>query len=62
MSVRLRPSAVNWMPGCVGVARRTLDPLALVRIQARQPELKELNEWTKNLPGVPECISREKAT
>ena len=24
------------MPGCVAVARRTLNPLALVRIQARQ--------------------------
>ena len=37
MSVRLRPSAQSkLMPSCVVVARRTLDPLALVRIQARQ--------------------------
>ena len=27
----------NKMPSCVVVARGTLDPLALVRIQARQP-------------------------
>ena len=40
MSVRIRPSAQNKaMPGCVVVARGTLDPLALVRIQARQPVL-----------------------
>jgi hypothetical protein len=38
VSVRVRPSAPNSVPGCVAVARRTLDPLALVRIQARQPE------------------------
>ena len=36
MSVRVRPSAL--MPSCVVVARGTLDPLALVRIQARQPD------------------------
>ncbi len=36
MSVRARPSA--RMPSCVVVARGTLNPLALVRIQARQPD------------------------
>jgi hypothetical protein len=38
VSVRVRPSAPRSVPGCVAVARRTLDPLALVRIQARQPK------------------------
>ena len=46
MSVRVRPSAdkkearfsyVNRMPSCVVVAQGTLDPLAQVRILARQP-------------------------
>ena len=39
MSVRVRPSAPRYdtMPGCVAVAQRTLDPLAQVRILARQP-------------------------
>ena len=40
MSVRARPSALYEMPSCVVVARGTLDPLALVRIQARQPVWK----------------------
>jgi hypothetical protein len=39
VSVRIRPSAPkhNIVPGCVVVAQRTLDPLAQVRILARQP-------------------------
>ena len=46
VSVRVRPSAdkkearflyVNRMPSCVVVAQGTLDPLAQVRILARQP-------------------------
>ena len=60
MSVRLRPSAQSkLMPSCVAVARRTLDPLALVRIQARQPKASEMNEWIKDLPRVPESMSRK---
>ncbi len=39
VSVRIRPSAPkpDKLPGCVAVAQRTLDPLAQVRILARQP-------------------------
>jgi hypothetical protein len=39
VSVRIRPSAPehDMVPGCVAVAQRTLDPLAQVRILARQP-------------------------
>ena len=38
MSVRVRPSAPGvTLPSCVAVARGTLDPLAQVRILARQP-------------------------
>ena len=38
MSVRVRPSAPDvTLPSCVAVARGTLDPLAQVRILARQP-------------------------
>jgi hypothetical protein len=39
VSVRIRPSAPerNTVPGCVVVAQRTLNPLAQVRILARQP-------------------------
>jgi hypothetical protein len=39
VSVRIRPSAPRYdmVPGCVVVAQRTLDPLAQVRILARQP-------------------------
>jgi hypothetical protein len=47
VSVRIRPSAPYseaLLPGCVAVAQRTLDPLAQVRILARQP----CNIGTKN--------------
>ena len=38
MSVRVRPSAPDvTLPSCVAVARGTLNPLAQVRILARQP-------------------------
>ena len=38
MSVRIRPSAPGLeLPSCVVVAQGTLDPLAQVRILARQP-------------------------
>ena len=38
MSVRIRPSAPSLLlPSCVVVAQGTLDPLAQVRILARQP-------------------------
>ena len=43
-------SKVLWtlLPGCVAVAQRTLDPLAQVRILARQPikSRKEVKDWT----------------
>ena len=58
MSVRARPSALKWvpikmkflwvkLPSCVVVAQGTLDPLALVRIQARQP-IKSLSKLLSN--------------
>ena len=53
MSVRVRPSAPSSVPGCVAVARRTLDPLALVRIQARQPKLiQKVTQWPWTYPGL----------
>ena len=44
VSVRIRPSAPRLevlLPGGVAVAQRTLDPLAQVRILARQPSTRE---------------------
>ena len=65
MSVRARPSALYRMPSCVVVARGTLDPLALVRIQARQPvppkEYIDLNQ-TKKIKGNHHNYSRQGST
>ena len=52
------------MPSCVVVARGTLDPLALVRIQARQPfrtvpEPLVLEAIRPKKEGEPDVINRK---
>jgi ribonuclease HI len=58
VSVRIRPSAPKdgIVPGCVVVAQRTLDPLAQVRILARQP-----TKIGKEVIGLrPQCQNKTK--
>ena len=65
MSVRIRPSAPEHcaLPGCVVVAQRTLDPLAQVRILARQPSSAKTNINTLKLldNGLYHCECNEES-